>query len=201
MKILVTGGAGLHRHSVVRHCWARARAVVNLDKLTYAGSNPPSARSATAGAMRWRSPISPTRAAVARIFARASPRRGDASRRRDPCRSLDRRARRFHPDQSRRHLHPARSRAALLGGARRCAAKRGSASITSRPTRCSARSADGRCSRRERALSAEQPLCRHQGRRRSSRARLASHLWLAGGHHQLLEQLRAVAVPGKARSR
>jgi dTDP-glucose 4,6-dehydratase len=41
MTILVTGGAGFIGTSVVRHLLGSGAAVVNLDKLTYAGSNPP----------------------------------------------------------------------------------------------------------------------------------------------------------------
>lgn len=41
MKILVTGGAGFIGTSVVRHLLRQGDTIINLDKLTYAGSNPP----------------------------------------------------------------------------------------------------------------------------------------------------------------
>ena len=62
-----------------------------------------------------------------------------ASRRREPCRPLDRRARRVHRDQHRRHLPAARTRRSTIGaGLTRTSEGRASASTMSRPTRCSA---------------------------------------------------------------
>jgi dTDP-glucose 4,6-dehydratase len=40
-KILVTGGAGFIVTTTVRHLLSEGDTVINLDKLTYAGSNPP----------------------------------------------------------------------------------------------------------------------------------------------------------------
>ena len=48
--------------------------------------------------------------------------------------------------------------------------------------------------RRNPPLRAQQPLQRQQGRQRPLGARMAPHLRLAGAHHQLLEQLRAVST-------
>ncbi len=73
MKILVTGGAGFIGTSVVRHALAAGHAVVNLDKLTYAGSNPP--LGALAGPANYALEVADIadRPAVARIFARHRP--------------------------------------------------------------------------------------------------------------------------------
>jgi dTDP-glucose 4,6-dehydratase len=70
-----------------------------------------------------------------------------------------------------------------------------SASTTSRPTRCTGRSGDGRSPRPRRTPRTRRtPPARP---RPTPRARVASHVRAAGGHDELLEQLRAVPVPEK----
>ena len=73
MKVLVTGGAGFIGTSVVRHLLAAGDSVVNLDKLTYAGSNPPLGPLATAANYALEIADVADRAAVARIFAKHKP--------------------------------------------------------------------------------------------------------------------------------
>jgi dTDP-glucose 4,6-dehydratase len=46
-------------------------------------------------------------------------------------------------------------------------------------------------------LRAQQPLFGQQGRQRPPGARVAPHLRVAGDHHQLLQQLRALPLPGE----
>ncbi len=70
MKILVTGGAGFIGTSVVRHLLAAGHGVVNLDKLTYAGSNPPLGSLAKPSNYCLEVADVADRPAVARIFAR-----------------------------------------------------------------------------------------------------------------------------------
>lgn len=73
MKVLVTGGAGFIGTSVVRHLLGCGAAVVNLDKLTYAGSNPPLGELAPGGRYALEVADVADRDAVARIFARHRP--------------------------------------------------------------------------------------------------------------------------------
>ena len=73
MKILVTGGAGFIGTSVVRHLLAAGHGVVNLDKLTYAGSNPPLGSLAKPANYCLEVADVADRPAVARIFARHQP--------------------------------------------------------------------------------------------------------------------------------
>jgi dTDP-glucose 4,6-dehydratase len=73
MKVLVTGGAGFIGTSVVRHLLAEGCAVVNLDKLTYAGSNPPLDALGEGGRYALEVADIADRAAVARIFAQHRP--------------------------------------------------------------------------------------------------------------------------------
>ena len=73
MKVLVTGGAGFIGTSVVRHLLAAGADVVNVDKLTYAGSNPP--LGALASKERYCLEIVDIadRAALTRIFGQHQP--------------------------------------------------------------------------------------------------------------------------------
>jgi dTDP-glucose 4,6-dehydratase len=72
-KILVTGGAGFIGTAVVRHLLAEGMEVVNVDKLTYAGSNPPlGALSEGNNYVLERADVADA-AAVNRIFARHRP--------------------------------------------------------------------------------------------------------------------------------
>ena len=72
-KILVTGGAGFIGTSVVRHLLRAGHWVVNLDKLTYAGSNPPLGTQGESGRYALEVADVADRAAVERVFRAHKP--------------------------------------------------------------------------------------------------------------------------------
>jgi dTDP-glucose 4,6-dehydratase len=73
VKIMVTGGAGFIGTSVVRHLLAAQASVVNVDKLTYAGSNPSLGALARNGRYALEIADIADRAALDRIFAQYRP--------------------------------------------------------------------------------------------------------------------------------
>jgi dTDP-glucose 4,6-dehydratase len=73
VRILVTGGAGFIGTSVVRHLLGEGETVINLDKLTYAGSNPPLGALAESGRYALEVADVADRARVTQIFARHRP--------------------------------------------------------------------------------------------------------------------------------
>jgi len=73
LKILVTGGAGFIGSAVVRHLLRSGNSVVNLDKLTYAGSNPPLGDLGKDGRYALEVADVADRAAVERIFTQLRP--------------------------------------------------------------------------------------------------------------------------------
>jgi dTDP-glucose 4,6-dehydratase len=73
VKVLVTGGAGFIGSAVVRHLLRTGNSVINLDKLTYAGSNPPVGQLGRDGRYVLEVADVADRAAVERIFVQHRP--------------------------------------------------------------------------------------------------------------------------------
>jgi dTDP-glucose 4,6-dehydratase len=73
MRILVTGGAGFIGTSVVRHLLMDGETVINLDKLTYAGSNPPLGKLGEGGRYTLEVADIADADALQRIFAKHRP--------------------------------------------------------------------------------------------------------------------------------
>ncbi len=200
MKVLVTGGAGFIGTSVVRHLLGDGAAS------SISTSSPMPAPTRRSGALAEDGRYALEVADVAdrgrgRAHLRAaSARCGDASRRRNPCRPLDRRPGTISSTPtSSAPSRCSRRRARLL--ARRsigAAQARFRFHHVSTDEVFGSLGAEARVTERRRPTGPNSPYAASQGRRRSSRARLAPDLRPAGGRHQLLQQLRAVAVSGKA---
>ena len=186
MKLLVCGGAGLHRLELR----PPARAPTTATRSSCSTSSP-----TPAGARTWPTTATPSSSCTARSRT-PSRRRGDRRRRRrdrqlrrrDARRPLDHRARRVRRDQRARH-------AACCWRPRASAASR--ATCRSRPTRSTARSRRARSPRSRRS----QPSSPYSASKAGADLLVPSllpHLRPGDADLPRLQQLRAVPVPREA---
>ena len=199
--ILVTGGAGfIGANFVLDWLAAEREPVVNLDKLTYAGQ-PRQPRGAR-GRSRATASCAATSATRALVERPAGPSTGRAPSSTSPPRatSTARSTARRRSSRPTSSAPSGCSRAAreYWRGARGRGAR--ALPLPARLDRRGVRLARRRRSgvHRDHAVRAQQPVLGLQGRLRPPRARLPPHLRPAGAHHELLEQLRPVPVPGEA---
>ena len=189
MKLLVTGGCGLHRLQLHPRTSSPTHAddrVVNLDKLTYAGNPANLADSSATRATRSCTATSATPSSCA-----TSPRGVDAvvnfaARATSTARS-------WTPTSSSKTdvlgVH------VLLEAVRELRVPRFLHISTDEVYGSIARGAAAR----GRAAAAVQPVLGRQGRRRPAGAGVLAHARRAGRDHALVEQLRALPVPGEGR--
>jgi dTDP-D-glucose 4,6-dehydratase len=196
LKIIVTGGAGFIGSAVVRHAVHAQHDVLTVDKLTYAGRKEALAEVLTSPRHRFLRADIADKAAMAEAFTEFGP---------DAVLNL---AAESHVDRS---IDAPDAFIAtnivgtyvLLEAALRYwstldAARRGRFRFLQVSTDEVWRARRARGIRSRQPLCAQLTVCRLQGRRRSLRTSVASHLWSSRHRHQLLEQLRTVAARREA---
>ena len=196
---VVTGGAGFIGSNFVRRALtAREARMVVVDKLTYAGNLESLADVADDPRFEFVRADIADRGAIEELFRAHRPTAlVNFAAETHVDRSIDGPAAFVHTNLvgTFELLEAARQ---LLRRPRARRSRSASASCTSRPTRSTARSAPTGAFVETHSLRAELALLRLEGRRRSPGARLRRDLRPADADHQLLEQLRALPVPGEA---